>query len=111
RAPEWRRRAASRRGAAGMRERSPGHSPGARSAAASVCSGGNRVDRPEWKRLHELTTSETPRPDEAETPTPRGHREAPDPSEGHPVNSTTRGAMHRDDWWRTAVIYQVYPRS
>src|SRR5690606_33099794 len=35
----------------------------------------------------------------------------PDPSEGHPVNSTTRGAMHRDDWWRTAVIYQVYPRS
>jgi alpha-glucosidase len=29
----------------------------------------------------------------------------------HPVNSTNGRAMQRDDWWRTAVIYQVYPRS
>jgi len=27
------------------------------------------------------------------------------------VNSTNGRATQRDDWWRTAVIYQVYPRS
>ena len=27
------------------------------------------------------------------------------------MNSTNGRAMQRDDWWRTAVIYQVYPRS
>ncbi|WP_246140017.1 glycoside hydrolase family 13 protein [Protaetiibacter larvae] len=27
------------------------------------------------------------------------------------MNSTTPRATDRDDWWRTAVIYQVYPRS
>ncbi|TXK18549.1 glycoside hydrolase family 13 protein [Homoserinibacter sp. GY 40078] len=27
------------------------------------------------------------------------------------MNTTTRGAMARDDWWRSAVIYQIYPRS
>jgi alpha-glucosidase len=27
------------------------------------------------------------------------------------VNTTIDRATRRDDWWRTAVIYQVYPRS
>lgn len=27
------------------------------------------------------------------------------------MNSTIGRAMQRDDWWRSAVIYQVYPRS
>ncbi|MFT4028242.1 MAG: glycoside hydrolase family 13 protein [Protaetiibacter sp.] len=27
------------------------------------------------------------------------------------MNSTTGRATRRDDWWRSAVIYQVYPRS
>lgn len=37
--------------------------------------------------------------------------ELPEPTEGNIVNSTIRRAMQRDDWWRSAVIYQVYPRS
>ena len=27
------------------------------------------------------------------------------------MNTSARPAMQRDDWWRSAVIYQVYPRS
>src|SRR5687767_12284931 len=27
------------------------------------------------------------------------------------VHTTPRAARRRDDWWRGAVIYQIYPRS